>query len=97
MQSLVISTQTLVVVVLIACDTLALFPGLPGFCWSSTPVYYCEHKRKLKGREAWEQGQCDILVGVILNINTPQDGGFRGSNEDQIKFIFISTMVHLPF
>ena len=65
--------------------------------WSSAPVYYCEHKRKLKGREAWEQGQCDILVGVILNINTPQDGGFRGSNEDQIKFIFISTMVHLPF
>ena len=24
--------------------------------WSSAPVYYCEHKQKVKTGEAWEQG-----------------------------------------
>lgn len=39
---------------------------------------------------------CDALVGVILSINTPQDG-VRGSNGDPIKNIFISATVHLPY
>ena len=35
------------------------------FCQSSTPVYYCECKRKIKRGEAWERGYCmQILVYI---------------------------------
>ena len=29
--------------------------------WSSAPMYYCKHKRKVKAGEAWERGYIIIV------------------------------------